>query len=154
VLSKILNYFGYIKKDNLSEHIIQRIEQARIDEFNQCESVFQEEKKEIEERFNLELEIEIQDRESKLRFQAKEIEYLKSKIKESEIIYNTCWKQIKANMQVSAESKFQLKKLQDNVQEIFQSVIAIGNEAEKQNQKMLKHDEGFRTQLQLPPKKL
>jgi hydroxymethylpyrimidine pyrophosphatase-like HAD family hydrolase len=154
LLTKILDYFGYIKKDKLSEHIIQRIEQARIDEFNQCESVFQEEKKEIEERFNLELEIEIQDRESKLRFQAREIEYLKSKVKEAEEIYNVCWKQIRSNLQIAAESQFQFTKLKDIFEDVFQSIVSIGDKAEQQNIKMLKHDDKFRTQLQLPPKKI
>lgn len=152
MFKKILEKQGWVKVKELPNHIVEKIEKARKDEHDRCKVEYEEKIEALKSRLEMDHSIDIKDLESKISFLNREIEFLKGKVKDAENIYNTCWRQIKSNLQVSAESKFQMKKLLENFQVIFQSLSMIESAAEKQNENMLLHDEDFRKTLDLPKK--
>lgn len=150
MIKKILEKYGWIQADTLPDFIVKKIENAREEVRQLCKIEYDEKLEDTQKRLKMDHQIDVKDLESKITFLNREIDFLKNKVKETENIYNACWKGIKANLQVSSESKFQMKKLMESFQTIFQSLSMIEEAAEKQNDTMLSHDKDYREKLGLP----
>jgi len=149
IIEKIVRKYGYIKKDEIREYLIKAQDTARLKERERCTLEKDEAIQMIKDQMTIEASMVESELTSENNMLQREIISMKKQVEDARNVYYSCWKQIKSNLKVSAESRLQMQKLNSNIQEIYQSIISIGSEAEEQNEKMLESDTQFRKKLNM-----
>ena len=132
---------------NPEEKIKLMIVNGRKDEKERVTKVWTEKYNEMLKRLERDNVNLSQEKDAKIESLLEEMEEKDVKIKNVEDIFNFCWDQTKANMQLASDLKVQVWRAQKNQSDTYKSMIIIVDKADEYMVEMKKKESKFKELL-------